>query len=362
MPPETKVIEGWSGPGRCDSVIEPIKPADDGLHIDMGRKGLYEWWYFDAHLENGYIVVIFFHASNPNPGLQGKTGMEIVILRPDGHRVQKFFPYSRSQFRASQDKPEVTIGQNTLRVEQVEGQLPVYEIKVEEEDMGCQLRYTAQVNGWKPGAGVSQFGNLGHFGWVIPFARASVTGTITDGEETIPVSGIGYHDHNWLNFPFQSIIEYWMWGRVYSESFTVSYAYIQCNKKVDRHTVQVLMLAEGEQVILSTGEYEFIQDAFEYNPTAKHRFPKEISIRIPNQLDINLKMKVILEAQDMLDNFNPFLRFIAKNFLRIKPGYFRLVSDFKVEVTREGELKSESGTTLHEIVLFKPVQERHNES
>jgi hypothetical protein len=58
----------------------------------------------------------------------------------------------------------------------------------------------------------------------------------------------------------------------------------------------------------------------------------------------------------MLENFNPVLRFIAKNILHLKPGYFRLLSDFKLEVTRDGKTIAESGTTLHEIVLFKPVK------
>jgi hypothetical protein len=38
--------------------------------MDMVEKGMYEWWYFDAHLDNGYTIVVFFHAANPNPDLQ----------------------------------------------------------------------------------------------------------------------------------------------------------------------------------------------------------------------------------------------------------------------------------------------------
>jgi hypothetical protein len=350
----TQVTEGWSGPGKHDAQIAPLKPVDDGLHMD--KRGMYEWWYFDAHLDSGHTIVVFFHASNPNPGLEGKTGIEILLLRPDGVRVQKFIPYGRSKFSAARDKPEVTIGGNTLRVEQREGELPIYEINVEEQGLGCHLRYRAEVNGWKPGSGLSQFGDLGTFGWVIPFARASVEGTISDGDRTIQVRGIGYHDHNWLNFPFQSIIQYWMWGRIYSENFTAVYAFIQCNEKVDNHTVKVLMLAEGKEVVLSTGEFDFTKDDFEYNPKAKYQFPKQITIEAPGALHAKLKMKRILEAQDMLENFHPILRFLAKNILRIKPGYFRLESDFELEVRRAGESIKETGTTLHEIVLFKPVQ------
>ena len=355
MPKNTKVTEGWTGPGRRDSVIEPLKPVDDGLHMEMDKRDMYEWWYFDAHLDSGHTLVVFFHASNPNPGLEGKTGMEIVLLRPDGVRVQKFISYSKSQFSAAKDKPEVTIGGNMLRVTQKDGELPVYEIDVQEQGLGCHLTYQAEVNGWKPGTGLSHFGNLGFFGWVIPFARASVEGTITDGDKTFQVKGIGYHDHNWLNFPFATIIQYWMWGRVYSENFTISFAYIQCNEKVDNHTVKVLMMAEGKEVVLSTGDFDFLKDDFEYNPKAKYQFPRQIIIHAPGALKANIKVKRVLEAQDMLENFNPALRFVAKNILRLKPGYFRLVSEAGLEVTRDGKTTGEAGETLHEIVLFKSV-------
>jgi len=349
-----KVTEGWTGPGRRDGLIERLNPKDDGLHMDLGNRAMHEWWYFDAHLETGHTIVVFFYASNPNPGLEGKIGVEIVLLRPDGVRNQKFFAYRKSDFAAARDKPEVTIGKNTIKVNQRDGELPVYEIYVKEPGLGCHLKYTAEVNGWKPGTGLSHFGELGFFGWVIPFARASVEGTVTDGDATIPVIGIGYHDHNWLNFPFQQMIDYWMWGRIYSKSFTAAYAYIQCNERVDHHTVKVLMLAEGQEVILSTGEFEFLQSDFEYNARAKYPFPKQLSLNAPHELAATLKVSKVLEAQDMLENYHPLLRFIARHILRLKPGYFRLVSDFELEVTHGGKTVQETGTTLHEIVLFKP--------
>ena len=349
------VLEGWLGPGRQDTQIIPLSLSEDGLHIDMKQRGVYEWWYFDAHLDSGHTLVVFFHAKNPNPGLQGKTGVEIVLLKPDGKRVQKFVSYAKSKFKASQDKPEVTIGKNTLKVDLQEGKLPIYKINVREGDLGCHLVYKAEVNGWKPGTGLSQFGDLGSFSWIVPFARATVEGTITDGDNTIQVSGIGYHDHNWLDFPFPSIIRYWMWGRIYSEKYTLSFAFIQCNKKVDNHQVKVLMLAEGQEVILSTGEFSFDQEEFSYNSKANHQFPKQVTINVPGRMKTVLKVNRVLEAQDMLDNFNPLFRFVGKYILRMQPGYFRLLSDFELDVVQKGRVAKESGTTLHEIVIFKPV-------
>ena len=353
---EPLVREGWTGPGRRDITIQPVQPEEDGLHIDIRGKGMYEWWYFDAHLETGHTIVVFFHAANPNPGKGGKSGVEIVLLRPDGSRAQTFVPYSKSEFVASRDRPDVKAGENYLRVQQSPGELPVYEVYVKEEGLGCHITYTAEVNGWKPGTGISHFGDMGYFAWVVPFAKASVQGTVIDGSQTLDVRGTGYHDHNWLNFQFPRIIEYWMWGRVYSEHYTVSFAFIQCNNKMDNHAVRVLMLADGKEVVLSTGEFDFIKEDFEYSPKAKHSYPRKLAIRVPNELEVNLGVREVLESQDMLENFSLPVRFAAKHLLRLRPGYFRLASDFEIEVTSEGRTSKETGTALHEIVLFRSAE------
>jgi predicted secreted hydrolase len=350
------VKEGWTGPGRRDGTILPMKIEDDALHIDVGAKNQYEWWYFDAHLEGGYTLVAFFYAAYPNPGFdQGKIAVEMTLLRPDGRKTQKLIKYKKSDFYASRETPEVTIGNNTMKSEVTEDGLSTYTIYLEDEDLKFDLTYKAEVKWWKPGDGYSHFANLGYFAWVVPFAKASVTGTIRDGDKTMSVTGVGYHDHNWLDFPFQSIIEYWMWGRVYSENFTVAYAFIQCNEKVDRHAVKVLMAAQGSEVFLSSGEYEFTQENFEYSEIAGHSYPRTIAIKVPGELEVRLDVARTFEEVNMLDAFNPILAFLAKNVLKMKPGYFRLNSDFTLKVIRNGQEFEEHGSTLHEVVTFKQL-------
>ncbi|MHA2026043.1 MAG: lipocalin-like domain-containing protein [Candidatus Thorarchaeota archaeon] len=351
------VKEGWTGPGRRDGTILPLELEDDALHIEVGKKNQFEWWYFDAHLEGGYTLVAFFYAAIPNPGLdQGKIAVELTLLRPDGRKTQKIIKYKKPDFYASREKPDVKIGENYMKVEFHDDGLPTYEIFLEDEDLMFHLTYKAQVKGWKPGTGYSHFADLGHFAWVVPFPRASVEGTVRDGDKTMSVNGVGYHDHNWLNFSFQSIIDYWMWGRVYSENYTVSYAFIQCNEKVDNHQVKVLLLAKGSEPILSSGDYEFTKEDFEFNSEANHSFPHRIAINVPDEMKAVLTVDKLLEAENMLDNFHPVLGFLVKNVLRLKPGYFRLLSNFELEVTHAGETHKETGSTLHEIVLFKSAE------
>jgi predicted secreted hydrolase len=351
------VKEGWTGPGRRDGQILPLEPEDDALHIDVGAKNQFEWWYFDAHLEGGYTLVAFFYAAYPNPGLdQGKIAIELTLLKPDGTKTQKVVKYKKEHFYASREKPHVTIGQSTMEVTFTDDGLPIYDLFLEDEDLTFQLTYKAQVKGWKPGTGYSHFADLGHFAWVVPLPRASVEGKIRDGDKWIDAKGVGYHDHNWLNFSFQSIIEYWMWGRVYSDNYTVSYAFIQCNDKVDRHVVKVLMGAKGSEVFLSSGEYEFTQEDFEYSEDAGHSFPRTIEIKVPGELEVKLDVVKVYEQVNMLDMFNPVLAFIAKNFMKMKPGYFRLHSDFTLKALKDQTV--ETGSTLHEIVTFKQLGEK----
>jgi hypothetical protein len=351
----SKVKEGWTGPGRRDGVISSLTPRDDALHIDLGRRGTYEWWYFDARLENDYTVVVFFHASNPNPGIAGKSGVELVVVRPNGERTQRFIRYDRSRFSASREEPDVRVGDNHLNVDYSRGELPVYQIHVDEGDLRFDLTYSSEVKGWKPGDGYSHFGEMGYFAWVVPFPRARVEGAVRIGDECIDARGVGYHDHNWLDFQFPRIIDYWMWGRIYSETLTVCYAFIQCNKKMDHHAVKVLMAARNQEVVLSTGEFDFIQEGFEYDDRPRHSYPKSLRLTAPGEIDVSMKVRRVLEAEDLLENFAPMLRLLARYVLRLKPGYFRLLSDFEIELMVGGESSRERGRTLHELVAFQPI-------
>ncbi|MFW9939570.1 MAG: lipocalin-like domain-containing protein [Candidatus Thorarchaeota archaeon] len=346
----TKIKEAWLGPGKKDGQIKPITPKDDALHIDMEKKGTREWWYFDARLDNGYTVVGFFRAKHERTG---KTGVEITIYKPDGEKIQNVYDYSHSDLKASREIPDVQIGNNFVKVDFSNKELPIYEIFLDEGEYGLHLKYTAKTHGWKPGHGYIEFGRSNQFGWVVALPRADVEGTIKVNNKTIQVKCIGYHDHNWLNFNFAMIIDYWYWGRIYSENFTVVFAYIKCNKRMDNYPIQVLMIAKNENIILSTGDYELVQENFEFNDKAGNKYPKTLNFNFGDNNEIILKVQEIIDADNLLYELGPLTRFLAKNILRLKPGYFRLNSKFELKLQIDGNTQVEKGTTLHEMVITK---------
>lgn len=345
-----KIKEAWLGPGRKDGEIKLIQPKDDALHIDMEKKGTREWWYFDARFDNGYTVVGFFRAKHERTG---KTGVEITIYKPSGEKIQKVIDYIHSDLRASKNLPDLQIGKNYIKVDYSNKELPTYEIFLDEGEYGLHLKYTAIVKGWKPGKGYIEFGKANQFGWVIALPRADVEGTIKVDNETIQVKGIGYHDHNWLNFNFAMIIDYWYWGRIYSDNFTVIYAYIKCNKRMDNYPIKVLMLAKNEEIFLSTGEFELIQEDFYYHEKAGNKYPNLLRINVPDQHEITLNVLEVIDANNLLYELGAITRFLAKNLLKLKPGYFRLNSKFQLNILHNGKSYIEKGSTLHEMVITK---------
>ena len=346
-----KIKEGWSGPGRHDEVITPFKPEYAGLHINLNKKGDFEWWYFDARLEGGYTAVGFFRAAHERTG---KTAVEIVIYKPNGERIQKFVNYKRSDLTVSRELANVQIGHNYVKVDYSNPDLPIYDVFLDEDGLGFHLKFTAKVHGWMPGNGRTEFGDKGYFAWCVPFPRAVVDGNIWIGEDRMPVKGIGYHDHNWGNIKMPMYLEYWYWGRLYSENFTMVYAYIKCNKKMDNYAIKVLMLAKNEDIIISSGEYDLIQENFAYDNKAANKYPKSLTFKIPNQLETTLDVQEIIDSGNILElfNINSIIRFIVKYILRLKPGYFRFNSKFNLNVDYEGKSYKEQGNTLHEMVIL----------
>jgi hypothetical protein len=94
--------------------IAPVGVAafEDGQHIGTER-GPYEWWDFDAHLDNGTTVVVVFYTKpnvSPNGPLAPRITIEITL--PDGRTFEKFLDTRPELFSASKSGCDVRIGTN----------------------------------------------------------------------------------------------------------------------------------------------------------------------------------------------------------------------------------------------------------
>jgi hypothetical protein len=127
--------------------IDPVDVArfEDGQRIGT-EKGCYEWWYFDAHLDDGATVVVVFY-TKPNVSPNGPLAPRITInlTLPDGRRFDKICDTTADQFTASKEGCDVRIGPNRFV-----GDLHRYHITAAIEEISVEIELTAEVRAWRP--------------------------------------------------------------------------------------------------------------------------------------------------------------------------------------------------------------------
>ncbi|AXT83935.1 hypothetical protein C6I20_01140 [Aeromicrobium sp. A1-2] len=348
------IVEGWNGPGSKDAVLTRVTPADNALHVSTSKKA-FEHWYFDARLDSGHTVIAFFTKRRPEERASCDPSVEILIYGPDGSRRQIRKSYPKDQATFSAQRADVRIGANTAVQDTGEDDLPVFRIHLAEEDVAFDLTFRNELPSWMPGRGDTFYGGTDHFGWCVGGPREQVTGSITIAGETTVVTGIGYADHNWGVGDMKRIIDRWHWGRLYLDDYSLIFATVLTQKRLGRHMSRPMMLAKGDEIVLSTGEVELTEGPLVFHPAANRTYPTWIRLQVPGRVDLRLDVQLIIDAQDLLDEVPVARSRMVKPIVHAlvgRPGYFRFDSTYTLTVVEDGETITRTGSTLHEMVAL----------
>jgi hypothetical protein len=229
--------------------VAPVEVAEfeDGQRIGT-ESGRYEWWYFDAHLDDGATVVVVFYTKpnvSPNGSLAPRVTINITLS--DGRTFDKLLDTTPEMFSASKSTCDVKIGTNRFV-----GDLNRYRITATIEEISVDIELIGQVRAWRPKSGHLYFGAEAPgklFAWLpsVPNGLASVRYRI--GNEERHASGSGYHDHNWGDVPMQTLIHNWYWGRASAGPYTIIASYITATDAYGFETQIVYMLAKDGKII-----------------------------------------------------------------------------------------------------------------
>ena len=224
-----------------------IEPFEDGMRTD-GRKGDFEWWYFDAHLDDGSKLVITFYTKDCN---QTDTSLapyaDIVLDRPDGTTINaKTSVFDGDGFSASTEQCDVKIGPNRFA-----GDLHTYTIHIETDEITADVTLTGVVPAWRPRTGHFLFEEDEHlyFAWLPSVPQGHVDATLHIGDEVVKASGVGYHDHNWGNVSMMDVINNWYWGRGQAGPYTVIACYLTAEARYGFTELPIYMLAKNGTII-----------------------------------------------------------------------------------------------------------------
>ena len=229
--------------------IDPVQVAqfEDGQRIGV-EKGRYEWWYFDAHLDDGAtVVVVFYTKPNVSPNLSLAPRITINLTLPDGRRFDKIHDTTADQFTAPKDGCDVRIGTNRFV-----GDLHSYRISAVIEEISVEIGLTGQVRAWRPKSGHIYFGAEGReklFAWLPAMPQGVAQVQCKIGHEEHRAWGIGYHDHNWGDVPMQTLMHNWYWARATVGPYTVIASHITATEAYGYETQIVYMLAKDQEII-----------------------------------------------------------------------------------------------------------------
>jgi hypothetical protein len=198
---------------------------DDAYHYspDGINDHLYtEWWYFNVYNEDRQFMVAYFLTDPAN--LTGLGDAKMLAVVYDEMPLIGLTSTPVSDFTADYEKPDVTIGSNTL----LALNNTTFVINGSCHDMYTltpiqwNLTYTMDAGSW---FGMPAPVHVGHIPddwmqWLCYMTGANVAGTITIGETTYNMSGRGYHDHNWGEWLFDD--PQWNWAQVSAPEENVS--------------------------------------------------------------------------------------------------------------------------------------------
>ncbi len=226
---------------------EAVEIWEDGSRVG-GKRGEYEWWYYDSHYPDGTVLVIFFFSKMPinvDGPIKPIATMELTL--PDGKKYSEEVYATLEESHYAKDKCDVKIGESWCR-----GDLKHYDVVFKGKTMSANLTLDGTIRAWRSQTGSIFFGDDEeyYFAWLpaIPEGRA-VADVTYDGDKKLHLEGSGYHDHNWGNVSMLKLMHHWYWGRAKIGDYKVISSWITAGKKYGYKDHDVFMIAKNGEIL-----------------------------------------------------------------------------------------------------------------
>ena len=328
-------------------------PREDGRRVPV-RPGTFEWWYLDAHLDDGTVVVVNF-LTKPMSRIRGGAAphVKITVTAPDGseRRVEDWVPPGR--FRASEDACDVAIGNSTFR-----GDLRRYEVHAEAGEVVADLALEGVVPPWRPGTGKMIFGEDpgAFFGWMVAVPFGRVSGRLSIGGVAREVSGTGYHDHNYGTVVMSDVCDGWWWSRTQAGDCTVIAVELAGARRYGGTRVPLFLLARGGRHLTDDGSRMALErhDVFVHGPSGKRVEGRLVFRYRDDALDLALELarRKDLYALDLL-TYLPAWKAVAARLLGVRPWYLRFLGAARLDLRAGGVAEHRETESVYELMSFR---------
>ena len=227
---------------------------EDGQRLDEKdfKQGQYEWWYFDAHLDDGSILVSAFIVQIDD---KGQVNPQITFNFADKeNRIEKTVFYNIGEYNSAKDHCDVKIRNCFFRGNGLD-EFEMFLDPADNEGWGFNLKLKREVPSFRPGTGYWDADGE-YFAWLCSVPSGNIEGTISKAGKEVKVKGNGYHDHNWGNVPMSKILSDWYWGRAELNGLTLVSACVRFKDEAGGRETPLIYITKGEEIILNANNEE----------------------------------------------------------------------------------------------------------
>lgn len=309
-----------------------VAVREDGRRT-IASADTFEWWYFDGLLDDGTVVVVWFGDNWFYGSHKRAVSIELTPPGKPTRRIMRTFDEPGS---FATDSADIKIGPHEFK-----GDLDTYSIHVDPAEtggVGCDLTLRRRVASYRPATGYIEAGKQ-YFAWLVAVPEGAVTGTLTADGVTRPVTGSGYHDHNWGNVSPAKLFDNWWWGRGRSGDHTIIASVIHGKAAVGGTTVPLFFVGDDTRVEVDAfgSDVSTIEGAPVPHPDPHHQRPIGSSIAFSTADGSRAEFKIsdhVLTSANLLADAPMALR-AAATAMGMKPWYTRFESPITLSLPED---------------------------
>ena len=312
----------------------------------------FEWWYFDAILDDGLTAVIqWFTKTGRNILEKGDHPyISVKITAPDGTFYRKDYKFDKKDTFYGTDHCDLRFGPHSVK-----GDLKNYHIHMETIDgIGADLTLESLSTPYRPGTSYIKFDSeVEFFTWLCVVPKGRVTGTLTYGGKTHQVTGFGYHDHQWFSVNFQKKFNHWVWARQSFEDYTVLVFDMVTSRDsgYSRFPIMFIEDTDGNTVFENTKDVvcSVLEDY--HDEVSDKDCPKAIHYVFENEgkkVEYTLTSQKVIEANGK-NNIPLAARLVLKT-LGMDISYTRYLANGEMKFTAGDEVVERSGELIYEFM------------
>jgi len=242
----------------------PVTEADDAYHFKYWEGSPYnaaynEWWYFNLYDVRDDVHAIFTYQAADPLDLTGRGVRDLTSVVYQGTNIiTESDLYPLSDFTASYVAADVTLGPNTVSALGPN----TYLVAGSSADgrLTWNLCYERVAPSWFAGDRINvQSAPWELMSWLLYMPRAGVHGSLTVDGQTYDINCSGYHDHNWGEWDFETLL--WNWAQYSQPGLTFDLGDFVGNPN-GRASIDF----NGTRTVFAASQYNLVHTKWAFDP------------------------------------------------------------------------------------------------